>query len=419
MISKKKTLRIRKTKNKQRTLKKKGERMKQISKKNKLRIDRKNGGGEIFNTKKLPIDVNNMINSYLDPVYALHSKNPLWKVEMTHGNEVVLLSKDEKCQKYLEDDTFLLSFRSFIDYDIKSYVFEKKLHSTDPKNVHAKPCYIITRYNEILITIIWHIDDNLVERVYHYNPITKTFSLYLGAEYFITPIKYPTKELLDEINFLEVLKFTNPINASNEVCEKNDNQNSELFEEAKTLRKDIELGYYPTDEENIFLRDINSKDKYTCEKHLKRYHDEFLTLPLNRRTLHELVNSSTFNFKVYKEEEDREYFIEINGDEDENSSNYESEVDHGNEDEDEDEVVMSKDDLFMFQKYMRQSNRRVMRILNELLHVHKGNMDNVFRALLIGICKVYAFKKKGLKGNNIFLSNFGPYDKIFEHDRVI
>lgn len=62
---------------------------------------RSGGGRELFSSKKMPPDVNDIINSYLDPVYALNSKNPLYTIETSIGNDVILLSEDVHFGKWI------------------------------------------------------------------------------------------------------------------------------------------------------------------------------------------------------------------------------------------------------------------------------------------------------------------------------
>lgn len=142
----------------------------------------------------------------------------------------------------------------------------------------------------------------LVERVYNYEPLSKTFSVYITAEYFIKQDRYVTKELLEKHTFYKTLESDSPINATDEMCDNNDRINSDLFEKAKIILNTT----YDYDDRTRAQRKIieksEVKDIYICPKHLKRYHDEFLTLKLNRPMIH-LIADTMFDFSKFRKEE--------------------------------------------------------------------------------------------------------------------
>lgn len=376
---------------------KRSQRTKKLFKKNKRMTNKRSGGGrELFSSKRMPPDVNDIINSYLDPVYALNSKNPLYKVETCIGNNVILLSKDRHFEKFVKDDAFLLSFRKCIDSDIKTYILENKLHYVDPKDVYADPCKMIVRYLEMMIIVIWHIDGTSVERVYNYEPLSKKFSVYRTVEYFISPDRYVTKELLENNDFYKTLEKNSPINATDEICDNNDMINADIFEKAKKILNTTYNDDYRSNSKEKILYKSEVKDIYICPKHLKRYYEEFLTLKLNRRMIHFLVNTM-FDFSGFEKEEDvgrKDY-----GDSYDNASEVEKEE-------------------FKFNHQL--SNRRTMKILNVLMINNNGNKDAVITELLINMCLAVSIKNRNIraKGNSFTMNVVRPYKIGFEHDLV-
>lgn len=77
---------------------------------------------------------------------------------------------------------------------------------------------------------------------------------------------------------------------------------SELFAQSKAIRENYE--HNRTDAEDRIVERSDENDIYTCPKHLKRYHDDFLTLKLNRQTIHLAINRG-IDFRQYKKEEEK------------------------------------------------------------------------------------------------------------------
>ena len=164
------------------------------SKKSSLRIKRKSLGGgpekSIIYKKLLP-ELGDVVDSYLGPVALLHLKNRLWKVENSHGNgDTDIFYSTDSLKKITEDNEFISSYKAYMDTFIKTFIWERKMHNLNPKNVYSEPTFLSLTYGDILLVTLWRIGDYTMEIVDIYDPITKKFSQYRGSEYIMTPVTY-------------------------------------------------------------------------------------------------------------------------------------------------------------------------------------------------------------------------------------
>jgi hypothetical protein len=431
-----------------------------------MRLKTKKGGNKAssYISHKLPIDVSNLIDGFSDPVYALHLANSKWSVENTHGlnieikyghqekfNKVfgdsyregrhIIVHPYKLCgdteqhkmvykedrhgikyhsdsdsdsdsdevnddipdvpladiedEKYIklglrEDKQFVSALGKFIDKDMKTYIMEHKLSNLDPKDAHIESVVISIRFTNILATTLFNLGGKFVEHVFEIHPSTKKISRYWGAEYVITtpPIKLNSEDL-EILDLNEYVKKVNNTNSTVQKWEKHNKLNAELYAQAESI-KDASKTRQVTKEERKILAKAENADKYQCSVHLDAHVEKLKEITLNRYVLMGITNDdywrTFFSRNCENKDIERPYRYPEVGD-------------------------------YKEQPEIRALNRKVMKIINDVIKKHKGNKNDAIHELLRTGAKQMAYIHDMC--NKVFTSQiFEEIELISDHDQV-